>query len=583
MKTRAQPLLALWPKLRAHPLMVWAAASALLLSAAAMLTVPVAARRMIDFGLSQHDQLINRHSGTFFAVGLVLALASAGRFYAVNWLGERVVADLQGEVFSHLTTLGPAFYETTHSGEMMSRLTADATQIRVAANVAFSTALRNLIVLVGALVMMFVTSATLSALALAVIPAIVLPVIAYGRAARRLWSVAQDRLADTSAYAADNLGAVRTMQAYGQEANVSAGFSAGVERAFLAARTQLFARAALNAIVIFLVITSIVGVVTLGSQLVSGGTMSGGRLGQFVLYATMAAAALSSLAEVWGELTRAVRAAERLTRLLTVRSEIRSPARPRHLPVPPLGTVSFKNVRFAYPTRPEMPVLNGLSFEVRRGETVALVGPSGAGKSTILNLILRFYDPQSGSVAVDDIPVADVDLHALRSRIALVPQEVALFDATIAANIRYGKPGASALEIAQSAKAARAERFIDAMPNGYETRLGERGVTLSGGQRQRIALARAILRDAPILLLDEATNALDAESEWAVQKALERLIEKRTTLVIAHRFSTVLRASRILVLDKGTIVEEGRHAELLRKGGLYARLAELQFAMEAAQ
>jgi ATP-binding cassette, subfamily B, bacterial len=583
MKTRAQPLLTLWPKLCAHPLIVWAAVTALLLSAAAMLTVPVAARRMIDFGLYQHDQLINRHSGTFFAVGLVLALASAGRFYAVNWLGERVVADLQGEVFSHLTTLGPAFYETTHSGEMMGRLTADTTQIRVAANVAFSQALRNLIVLVGALVMMFVTSAALSALALVVIPAIVLPLIAYGRAARRLGSIAQDRLADTSAYAADNLGAVRTMQAYGQEANVSAGFSAGVERAFLAARTQLFARAALNAIVIFLVITSIVGVVTLGSQLVSSGTMSGGRLGQFVLYATMAAAALSSLAEVWGELTRAVRAAERLTRLLMVRPEIRSPARPRHLPVPPLGTVSFKNVRFAYPTRPEVSVLNGLSFEVRRGETVALVGPSGAGKSTILNLILRFYDPQSGSVAVDDIPVADVDLHALRSRIALVPQEVALFDATIAANIRYGKPGASALEIAQSAKAVRAERFIDAMPNGYETRLGERGVTLSGGQRQRIALARAILRDAPILLLDEATNALDAESEWAVQKALERLIEKRTTLVIAHRFSTVLRASRILVLDKGTIVEEGRHAELLRRGGLYARLAELQFAMEAAQ
>jgi ATP-binding cassette subfamily B protein len=311
--------------------------------------------------------------------------------------------------------------------------------------------------------------------------------------------------------------------------------------------------------------------------------MSGGRLGQFVLYATLAAAALSSLAEVWGELTQAVRAAERLTRLLTVRPEISSPARPRHLPVPPLGTVSFKNVRFAYPTRPEISVLNGVSFEVRRGETVALVGPSGAGKSTVFNLILRFYDPQSGSVAVDDIPVADVDLHALRSRIALVPQEVALFDATIADNIRYGKPSASALEIAQSAKAARAERFIAAMPNGYDTRLGERGVTLSGGQRQRIALARAILRDAPILLLDEATNALDAESEWAVQKALERLMEKRTTLVIAHRFSTVLRASRILVFDKGTIVEEGRHAELLRKGGLYARLAEMQFAMEAAQ
>ena len=563
--------------------MVWAAFAALMLSAATMLTLPVAARRMMDFGFSEHDQLINLYFGMLVAIGLVLALASAGRFYAVNWLGERVVADLRAQAFAHLTTLGPAFYERTHSGEVMSRLTADTTQIKAAASIALSQALRNLIMLVGALVMMFVTSAMLSALALTAIPAIVFPLMAYGRAVRRLSRATQDRLADASAYAADNLGAMRTMHAFGQEVVVSERFAAAVERAFVTARSQLFARAGLTAVVIFLVVTCIVGILWFGSRLVIGGEITGGRLGQFVLYATLAAAALAALAEVWGELAQAAGAAERLTELLAVRPEIRSPARPRHLPVPTFGSVAFSNVRFAYPSRSEISALKGVSFEIKRGETVALVGPSGAGKSTIFNLILRFYDPQSGTVAVDDLSVADVDLQALRSRIALVPQEVALFDDTIAENIRYGKPGARALEITRAAMAAQADSFIGALPQGYETRLGERGIMLSGGQRQRIALARAILRDAPILLLDEATSALDAESELAVQKALERLMENRTTLVIAHRLATVQRANRILVMDEGGIVEEGRHTELLRKGGLYARLADLQFALEAAE
>jgi ATP-binding cassette, subfamily B, bacterial len=581
---RLRPLLALRPYIARYPRMVVAALAALILSAAAMLTVPIAVRRMIDHGFSGHDGIfIDRYFGMLIVIGLVLALASAGRFYAVNWLGERVVADLRANVFRHLATLGPAFYETTHSGEIMSRLTADTTQIKAAAGTALSQALRNLIMLIGALSMMFVTSPTLAALALAAIPAIVFPLLAYGRAVRRLSRAAQDRLADASAYAADNLGAARTMHAFGQEATVSGRFAAAVERAFEAARLRLAARAGLTAIAIFLVVASIVGILWFGSRLVIGGEISGGRLGQFVLYAVFAAGAIAELSEVWGELAQAAGAAERLVELLAVRSEVLPPARPKALPVPPLGTVAFRDVRFSYPTRVGISALNGVTFAVERGETVAIVGPSGAGKSTIFNLILRFYDPQSGIVAVDGLSVADVDPQALRSRVALVPQDVALFDDTVTENIRYGRPNAGDTDVRHAAAAAQADGFIAALPRGYATRLGERGATLSGGQRQRLALARAILRDAPILLLDEATSALDAESEVAVQKALERVMQNRTTLVIAHRLATVQRATRILVMDQGRIVEEGRHADLVRRNGLYSRLAELQFALDAAQ
>jgi ATP-binding cassette subfamily B protein len=531
--------------------MVALALVALILSAAAMLTVPVAVRRMIDVGFAGHDGgFIDLYFVTLIGIGLVLALASAARMYAVNWLGERVVADLRAEVFRHLATLGPAFYDKTHSGEVMSRLTADTTQIKAAAGSALSQALRNVIMLLGALTMMFVTSPMLATLALAAIPLIVFPLLAYGRAVRRLSRAAQDRLADASAYAAENLGAVRTMHAFGQEATVSRRFAAAVERAFAAARSRLLARAGLTAIAISLIVTSIVAILWFGSRLVIGGDISGGRLGQFVLYAVFAAGAIAELSEVWGELAQAAGAAERLLELLAARSEIQAPARPRPLPVPPLGSVAFRDVRFSYPSRPGISALNGVSFEVARGETVAIVGPSGAGKSTIFNLLLRFYDAQSGTVAVDGLSVADVDPHALRSRIALVPQDVALFDDTIAENIRYGRPDAGDADVIAAARAAQAESFIAALPHAYDTRLGERGVTLSGGQRQRIALARAILRDAPILLLDEATSSLDAESEVAVQEALQRLTASRTTLVIAHRLATVQRASRILVMDR---------------------------------
>jgi ATP-binding cassette, subfamily B, bacterial len=574
----------LWPYIGCYPRMLATAAAALIASAAAMLAVPVAVRGMVDHGFSgAGGAAIDGYFVALIALGLALAVASAARMYAVNWLGERVVADLRAQVFGHLAMLGPAFYETTHSGEVMSRLTADTTQIKSAAGSALSQALRNLIMLVGTLVMMFVTSPTLSALALAAIPAIVFPLLAYGRAVQRLSRAAQDRLADASAYAADNLGAVRAMVAFGQERTVAGRFAAAVEEAFAAARARLMARAGLTAIAIFLVVAGIVGVLWFGARMVVAGQMSGGQLGQFILYAVLAGGALAELSEVWGELASAAGAAERLMELKAATPHVVAPARPKPLPEPPRGTVEFRDVRFAYPTRPGVSALNGASFRVARGETLALVGPSGAGKSTIFNLILRFYDAQGGDVLVDGLAVADVDPRELRSRIAVVPQDVALFDDTVLENIRYGRSDAGDEDVRRAAVAAHAHAFVLALPQGYNTRLGERGVTLSGGQRQRLALARAVLREAPILLLDEATSALDAESEAAVQQALERITEGRTTLIIAHRLATVQRADRILVLDQGRIVEEGRHADLVRKGGLYARLAELQFALDAAQ
>jgi ATP-binding cassette subfamily B protein len=494
-----------------------------------------------------------------------------------------VVADVRSDVFRHLLVLGPAFYETTHSGEVMSRLTADTTQIKAAAGTAMSQALRNIIMLAGAMTMMFITSVELSMLVLFAIPAIVLPLIAYGRVVRLLSRRAQDSLAEASAYAAENLAAVRTLQAFTHEATVAARFKKAVDRSFSAARARLKARAGLTALAISLVFASVVGVLWFGAAAVVRGEMTGGRLGQFVLYAVFAAGALAELSEVWGEVSQAAGSAERLAELLATQPQIRPPPNPIPLPTPARGEIVFRDVRFTYPSRPKVSALEGISFRVPPGQTVALVGPSGAGKSTIFNLLLRFYDPASGDVMVDGVRVPDADLEALRVRMALVPQEVALFADSVAENIRYGTPDASLEEVMRAAEAAQAHGFIEALPQGYETRLGERGVTLSGGQRQRIAIARALLRNAPILLLDEATSALDAESEGLVQKALERVMRGRTTLVIAHRLATIQKADRILVMDKGRVVEEGSHAELLRRGGLYARLAELQFATEPAQ
>ena len=575
---RLRPLVALLPFVRRYRGRVIAALCALIVAALTTLAVPLAVRRMIDFGFSGEKlTLIDSYFAVMIAVVALLALASAARFYLVTTLGERIVADLRSEVFAHLAGLGAAFFDQARSGEVMSRLTADTTQIKAAVGSAVSVALRNLVLFVGAATMMVVTDPRLSAFVLAAIPVIVLPLVGFGRAVRHRSRHAQDTLADASAYAAELIGAIRTLQAFTNERLAIARFTAAVERAFEAARTSIFARAILTAIGIFLVFASVVIVLWVGAQDVVDGRITAGRLGQFVLYAVFAAGALGELSQVWGEIAQASGAAERLFELLGERVDIKPPARPLVLPRPARGEVTFDDVRFAYPTRRNAPVLDGVSFHVRPGERVAIVGPSGAGKSTIFHLMLRFYDPVSGVVRFDNVPIADVDPSELRRHIALVPQDTAIFAASARENIRFGRPEADDADVQRAAEMALADEFIRRLPQGYETPVGERGVMLSGGQRQRIAIARAILRDAPLLLLDEATSALDAESETLVQAALERLMQERTTLVIAHRLATVLSCDRILVMDQGRIVEQGTHERLAAAGGLYARLAKLQF------
>ena len=556
-----------------------AAIAALLAASAATLAVPVAVRRVVDHGFSGHSgELINAYFGFLIVVVAVLAAASALRYYLVITLGERIVADLRAAVFRHLTRLDPSFFDATRSGDIVSRLTADTTQVKAAFGASVSVALRNMVLFIGAIALMVWTSPKLSGLVVIAIPLIVLPLVFSGRSVRRRSRAAQDRLADAAAYAAEAVGAVRTMQAFGMEAATAGRFAAAADEAFEAARMSTKARSILTGTAIFLVSASVVGVLWYGAQDVLAGHMSAGRLSQFVLYAVFAASSLGQLSEVYGELSQAAGAAERLGEILAAEPIVVAPREPRRLPEPPVGTVTFSDVHFAYPTRTERAALHGLTLKVRPGERVALVGPSGAGKTTVFQLLLRFYDPQSGMVLVDGLPVTDVDPVELRRRMALVPQEPTIFGASVLDNIRYGRPSASEAEVRRAAELASADAFIEALPHGFATQIGERGVTLSGGQRQRIAIARAILKDAPILLLDEATSALDAESERAVQEALDRLMRGRTTLVIAHRLATVRSADRILVLDEGAIVEEGTHDVLLARGGLYARLASLQFA-----
>ncbi|MGI9404734.1 MAG: ABC transporter transmembrane domain-containing protein [Hyphomicrobiaceae bacterium] len=578
-----KPLLALKPYVLRYHWMVAATIVALAVSALAMLTLPLAVRRMIDFGFgAESAETINTYFLALLGVGAVLAVASASRFFCVQWLGERIVADLRRDVFQHLTLLSPAFYEQQRSGELMSRLTADTTQIKSAVGVAVSQSLRNLVMLFGALTMMIVTSRSLSGLVVIAIPLIVLPLIAYGRTVRKLSRKAQDTLADSSAYAAENISEVRTLQSFTNEIPVLARYGDAIEKTFQAARSRMIARAFLTASIIFLVFASIVGILWYGASEVLAGTITPGTLSQFVLYSVFAAGALGELSEVWGEIQQAAGSAERLVELLNVKPEITSPEHPVALPVPAEGRISFDDVSFSYPTRPEERALYGVSFEAAPGETLAIVGPSGGGKSTIFALLNRFYDPTRGTVTIDGVDIATGDLAEVRARLAVVPQDVALFADTALENIRYGRPDASEAEVFAAAKVARADTFISELPDGYGTLVGERGVTLSGGQRQRIAIARAVLRDAPILLLDEATSALDATNETEVQAALERIMADRTTLVIAHRLATIRNADHIPVMDGGRMVEEGTHAALSARGGLYGRLAAQQFG-EAAE
>jgi ATP-binding cassette, subfamily B, bacterial len=575
---RLRPLVSLLPYVARYRWHAIAALVALLAAAVATLVVPVAIRRMIDFGFSRDSaNLIDSYFSVMLGVVAVLAVASAMRFYLVTTLGERIVADLREEVFGHLVSLSPAYFDVAKSGELISRLTADTTQIKAAVGASVSIALRNMVLFAGASAMMVVTSPRLSGFVLAAIPVIVLPLYGFGRAVRRRSRTAQDTLADASAYASELIGAIRVLQAFTNESLARSRFGGAVERAFAAAQNSIRARAILTAIAIFLVFASVVVVLWVGAQDVLAERISAGRLSQFVLYAVLAAAGLGQLSEVWGELSQASGAAERLFEILAVRPTIVPPARPRAFPQPPRGEVAFTDVRFSYPARPESLVLDGVSFTVRQGEKVAIVGPSGAGKSTIFQLILRFYDPLSGIVRFDGTPLVEVDPLALRRRIALVPQDVSIFAGSVRENIRFGRPQASDGEVERAAALALASEFIDALPQGLDAPIGERGVTLSGGQRQRIAIARAILREAPLLLLDEATSSLDAQSESLVKAALERLMKDRTTLVIAHRLATVLSCDRIVVLEAGRIVEEGTHAKLAAAGGLYARLARLQF------
>lgn len=581
-QARLRPLAALMPFVLRYPGRFLLALLALFVAALATLAIPLAVRRMIDLGFAADaGGTIDQYFLAILGVVAILALASAARYYLVTTIGERVVADLRAAVFARIVSLDAGFFDRARAGEISSRLTADTVQIKSAVGSSASVALRNLLLLTGAIAMMVVTSPKLSLLVVIAIPAVMLPLFGFGRAVRRRSRMAQDKLADATAFAVEAIGAVRTVQAMTAEEAARLRFGAAVEGAFDAAKDATRSRSFLTAIAIFLAFACVVLILWSGAQSVLAGQMTPGTLGQFVLYSVFAAGALGALAEVWGEVSQTAGAAERIIELLHTEPAIKSPAAPLPLPPKPRGEVRFAHVSYSYPSLRDAPVLDDVSFTAAPGERIAIVGPSGAGKSTIFHLLLRFDDPKKGKILFDSVDIAKADPKAVRRNIALVPQEPAIFAASIADNIRYGKPGAGDDEIKRAAETALVDEFVRNLPHGYDTPVGERGVTLSGGQRQRLAIARAVLRDAPVLLLDEATSALDAESEALVQKALERIMEGRTSLVIAHRLATVLGADRIVVLQKGRVVEEGSHAQLSASDGLYARLAALQFGVNS--
>jgi ATP-binding cassette subfamily B protein len=577
-----RPLLRLTPFLRRYKLQMVLALVSLLAAAGATLAVPVAVRRIIDNGFTtENAALVDRYFMAMMIVVVVLALGSALRFYFVMWIGERVVADVRDAVFSHLLKLSPGFFEAQRTGEVVSRLTADTTQIKAAFSSTASIALRNGVMLIGTIAMMVATSPRLAGLSLLALPLVVLPLVVYGRKVRNLSRNAQDTLASSAAFAQERLQAVSTVQSNLQEDASRSAFSASTEQAFAAAAKRTFARAVLTALIIGVAAGAVVSLLWYGASEVISGGLTAGTLSQFLIYAILAASSMGQLSEVWGEVQLAAGAAERISELLDEEPQIAAPPIPQPLPKPSKGQLALDRVSFSYPTRPGILALDTVSFAVKTGETVAIVGPSGSGKTTVFALAQRFFDPQQGSVLVDGIDVRKADPQEVRARIAVVPQETVVFSGSVLDNIRFGKPEAPQEEVLAAARAARVDEFAERLPKGYDTEVGERGVTLSGGQRQRIAIARAILRDAPILLLDEATSALDSESEHFIQQAIEKLTANRTTLVIAHRLATVRNADRIIVLEGGRLVAEGTHAELVATSPLYARLSKLQFSVAA--
>ena len=573
-----KPLARLTPYLRRYRRQIAIALVALIIASVATLIVPIAVRRIIDHGFTASNAtLVNQYFSGMIGVVLLLAVSSAVRFYYVMWLGEKIVADVRDTLFEHLLKLSPSFYESQKTGEVVSRLTADTTQIKSAFSSTASIALRNAVMLLGAIAMMVFTSPKLAGLAGLAIPLIVLPLVIYGRRVRALSRTAQDKLAASAAFAQERLSAITTVQSNVQEGHTNREFGNATRFAFSAAAKRALARAILTAAIIFVALGSIVGLLWFGAQEVMNGDLSGGTLSQFVIYAVIAASSLGQLSEVWGEIQLAAGAAERISELLDEIPQISSPPNPVALPSAVKGQVKFSDVTFHYPTRVNTAALNTVNFIAKPGEVTAIVGPSGAGKTTLFALIQRFYDPISGNILIDGIDIKTTDPQELRKHIAVVPQDTIIFSGSVLDNIRFGSPDATREAAMAAAIAARVEEFAKKLPNGFDTEVGERGVTLSGGQRQRIAIARAILRNAPILLLDEATSALDAESEALIQEALEKLTANRTTLVVAHRLATVRNADRILVFDGGKLVAQGTHSQLVKKNALYARLAKLQF------
>ena len=553
-----------------------AALAALMLTASISLVLPLAVRRVVD-GFQQGAELLDQYFGAALLITALLALGTGARYYLVTRFGERVVADIRKAVFDRVLGMSPAFFERILTGEIISRITTDTTLILSVIGSSVSVALRNFLILIGGMVMLLVTSAKLTGLVLLIVPAVVIPIVVLGRRLRALSRENQDWIASSSGAASEALLSAQTVQAFTHEAQTRAHFADVTEKSFVSAQRRITTRAIMTVIVIFLVFAGVVGVLWVGARDVRLDYMSVGELVQFVIYAVMVAGSVGALSEIWGELQRAAGATERLVELIGAEDSVKDPEHPVPLPMPARGAIDFENVTFHYPSRPETSALEEVTLSIKPGETVALVGPSGAGKTTVIQLIQRFWDPEGGNVKIDGYDLRDLARHDFRHAVALVPQDPVIFAASARENIRFGRPAATDHEVEEAARAAHAYDFLMALPDGFDTYVGERGVMLSGGQKQRIAIARAILRDAPILLLDEATSALDAASEREVQAAVERVSVGRTTVIVAHRLATVKKADRIVVFEDGRIVAQGTHDELVAEGGLYAELARLQF------